>query len=244
MVRSRHRRRANRLRTAARWLGTLGAAMLVLAGAAAAVSQAKALRRQSAAQDWLRQAQEHEANQQWLEAAQAIEAYLSLEPGAADQRVRLARLYASGTLDTDQREHAIDLLYRALGICRDDERLPLQIRLSEFLLAAERFSEAEAQANEVIQAHPQDRGALRVRALALLRQYKRGELDHTLSRNLPIVAWLDEARRANRNDVALAEFTAAAYRNLELGVSGHPSVVARERLGGARPGGVIQSFSF
>jgi hypothetical protein len=230
MVRSRHRRRVNRLRTASRWLGMFGAVMLVMAGVAAAVSHAKALRRQSAAQDWLRQAQQLESNQQWLEAAQAVEAYLNLEPGAVDQRVRLARLYASGDLDADQREHAIDSLYRALGICQGDQRLSLQIRLSEFLLAAGRFSEAEAQAVEVIRARPQDPGALRVRALALLRQYKRGELDHSLSRNLPIVVWLDEARRANRNDAELAELTASAYRNLELGVPGHPSVAGRERL--------------
>src|SRR6188472_1517163 len=98
MVRSRHRRRVNRLRTASRWLGMFGAVMLVMAGVAAAVSHAKALRRQSAARDCLRQAQQHESNQQWLEAAQAVEAYLNLEPGAVDQRVRLARLYASGDL--------------------------------------------------------------------------------------------------------------------------------------------------
>jgi tetratricopeptide (TPR) repeat protein len=233
MVRRRHRRRSNRYRTAARWLGLLGGAALVLVAVAVAVGQAKSMRRQAAAQDWLQQAAEHESNQQWLQAAQAVEAYLDLQPEAADQRVRLAKLYAAGAQNTEQSEHIIAALYRAVGICREDERLPLQVRLGELLLAAERFSEAETQTHAVIQSDPQNSSALRVRALAQLRRYRRGELDRMLSRNLPIVAWLDEARRANPGDVELAELTAAAYRNLDLGVPGQPSVADREQLADA-----------
>lgn len=241
MVRRRHRRRSNRYRTALRWLMVLGSATLACAAVAVAVGHAKSMRRQFAAQDWLQQAQHHESNQQWPEAAQAVEAYLNLQADAADQRVRLAKLYARSAPDAQQNEHVIDVLYRAVGLCRDGERLPLQLRLGELLLAAERFSEAEAQARTVIQSRPENSSALRVRALALLRQYKRGELDHTVSRNLPIVAWLDEARSANPHDVELAELTAAAYRNLELGVAGNLSVAARERLADACLDGLVQA---
>jgi Tfp pilus assembly protein PilF len=233
MTSTRHRRRPNRQRRAVRWLAILGGATLALAAVSGAASHIKAIRRQQAARQWLQVADEHQAQQRWLEAAQAVEAYLNMEPAADNQRVRLARLYSMGAETADQRERAIDLLYRALGVSPHEQRLPLRLSLAELLLASERWSEAQIQAQQIIEAHPQDPNALRIRALALLQQYKRGELDRTVSRNLPIVAWLDEARRANRCDVELAELTALAYRDLELGVSADVSVATREQLADA-----------
>ena len=212
-----------------RWLAMIGSAALVLPVIMGAVSHTRSLRQQQAAQELLQRANELESQQRPREAAELLEAYLALQPAADNQRVRLAMLYADGIEADEQREHGIALLYRAVGVCRNEERLSLQTRLGELLLTAGRFSEAEAQAAQVIQSRPHDPSALRVRALALLRQYKRGELDRTLARNMPIVAWLDEARRANPNNVELAELTAAAYRNLELGVSGRCSVASREQ---------------
>jgi tetratricopeptide (TPR) repeat protein len=72
-----------------------------------------------------------------------------------------------------------------------------------------------------------------VRALGLLREYQRGSFDHRVSRSLPVVAWLDEARRANPTDIELAELTATAYRDFGLGVPGRPSATEREGLADA-----------
>lgn len=225
-----HRRRTAHRQWRSRWLSRLSVvALLLIAGLVGAV-QARAWRRHLAAQALLQQAAERESEQQWIAAADYVDAYVNLCPDDASQRVKLAQLYVRGVEDAPQREQAIHLLYRALGVCQDNERLPLRSDLALLLLTAERFSEAEAEAILILKVRPHDAAALRVRALALHEQYRLGALDYRVSRSLPVIEWLEEARRAHPDDIKLAELTAAAYRNSALGAPGHPNVAQREQL--------------
>lgn len=233
MTARQHNRRSYHRHARLRWMIVLGAGAFVLMAGALLAVQGRAWRRQLAADNLLQQSQQREQEQQWLEAADLLEEYLNLRPDAADQRVRLARLYVSGAQDAAQQEKAIDLLYRALGVCQSAERLALRKDLAGLLLTAERFSEAEAEASQILVAEPDNAAALRVRAIALLRQYQGGSLDYRVARSLPIIAWLDEARRANPADIELAELTAASLRDLELSAPGQPTVAQRESLADA-----------
>jgi tetratricopeptide (TPR) repeat protein len=186
-------------------------------------------RRQRAASQFLQQAADHEERQEWLAAAECLQNYLDLEPAAEDQRVRLARLFAAGTEDdAEQQQRTIELLYRAVGVCREEERVPLQRQLAERLFKSGRCDEALAVSANALASQPDDVTTLQVRALALWRQYRRGELDDWQIRKLPVIAWLDVARRAQPANVELAEATAAAYRDLHLAAPDSLNVSSRE----------------
>lgn len=174
------------------------------------------------AQVFLQRAEQHEQDSKWFEAADYINRYLQLAPNAGSERIHLANTFAKGANTYSQRQRAIDLLYRAIGAGVAEEELALRKQVGEFLLQNGRYVEAADEADKVLalarKDSPEEAGGLRVRALALVRQYQTGALGREASGSVKILDPLAHAYKRNPDDLVLAELLARAYLDEKLAI--------------------------
>lgn len=149
---------------------------------------------------FLTRAAELEAEGRWDEAARYLFQYLAVRPDDAAALSRVARAYDSSRNDTSR---AIELYYQAIGLADSKDRQTLKCRLVEMLFAEGRYVEAETEAQELLGDRFDPLGQ-KVVALAILQQFRRGQLAAT-GRNSQVVGQtLEAAVRRNPEDVELA----------------------------------------
>jgi tetratricopeptide (TPR) repeat protein len=196
------------------YFGLIGAGLAISLLAAAIV--VRAWKKDRAAQQLLTESIELEQAGDWRGAVERLEGYLNLRPLDDAERIRIARICSSGAESTAEREQAIDLLYRSLGTGIPDQGGAIRHQLAEHLLQCERWPEAEAEAGKLLEIWPDDARAVRIRALALARQYHFGHLQHVVPSKLPVLDWLTRAHEAHPGDLEIAELLATLLLDTEL----------------------------
>lgn len=174
----------------------------------------------------LQRADQLESNSEWFSAAEHIQRYVQLFPRADQERVRLAQVYEKGVKTPSQRDRAINLHYRAVGISSADQQLVLRRRLARLLLENQRFAEARAEAEKLLATLPFDSEGKEIRAKALWSLWENGALVREgLNRRPatigeagtnPVIIALEDAFEASPDNIALAVALANAYRDREL----------------------------
>lgn len=170
-----------------------------------------------------------EAESKWTDAAEYLSRYLQLAPDDHPQRIRLARTYEKGITHPQQRPRAIGLYYRAIGAGVKEEELALRQSVGSLLLSTGRYIEAEKEAAEILKVDSQDAKGLRLRAIALVREYQSGALSRESLGKMAIVDALRKGFATNPDDVELAQLLAYALRDEELCRLELPDVFAKDR---------------
>lgn len=106
--------------------------------------------------------------ERWEQAATAYHHYLQLRPDDHEALLRRAEAFDKLTDNESTLPQAVSLYSQAVRSNR--ERTDARLRLAELLLESNRAAEAAEQARLVAQAEPENRGAARTLAQALLKQ--------------------------------------------------------------------------
>jgi len=160
-------------------------------------------------------AEEFDAADSPLEAAGQWRLYLSVHPDDSKAQVRLAQSFGKGVLrvgDRSRLARAVNLLYEAAGLAEEQDQPAVRTLLAEALLASQRFTEAQAQADLVLKTHPRDKDAKRFRALALFGQVQAGTLTPERIKSAAIAVALEEALELQPGNPLLARLLADVYR--------------------------------
>jgi len=158
------------------------------------------------AADFLSQAETLEQEGDYRRAAELLRRYTSLRPSDGPARVRLARTFDRVLLSPQDVSRAAELYTKALGAVPDEPGL--RQRLIELLMQLDQYGAARQHAETLLEVEPENRVALRSRALALLGLFRQG------SKNLLLetLAALETARGVAPDDVTLAVGLASLHR--------------------------------
>jgi len=203
--------------------------LLVLAGIGGAGYVVRNWQLQRTSTIFLTRADEFEASENWLKACENLDRYLRLVPDDHAARIRLARTFEKGAVTSSQLQRAIALYFRAIGTGEKSEELELRQNVGALLLKSGRFIEAEQEANHILELAPNDPKGLRLRAIALLRQYQTGALARESLGQVGILASLRSAYGANEGDYELTELLSVALRDNELARAEVPEEVEADR---------------
>jgi tetratricopeptide (TPR) repeat protein len=182
------------------------------------------------AEYFLTRADELEQESKWMQAADYVNRYLQIFPDAAQERVRLARVFAKNTPTPVQRQRAIDLLYRAIGANIPEEEGALRTQVGELLLQNRRFIEAGAESEKLLRLPSGEIAGKRMKALALVGQYQTGALAGESASKVKVIEALVQAQQANPAEVEIASLLARAYLDTELARRELPEVSQEARL--------------
>lgn len=191
------------------------------------------IRRERTAKAYLERAEQLLSERKPRAAAESLQAYLQLKPTDGVVRARLADVYGGAAVTPDEKRRAIELDYEALGHLPDDETLApglneshLRLRLGELLLATEAYPGAEANADRLLTIANAETGsvssgrqpsslrsqALRMRALAICEQFRRGSWKNDAGERRSLSEIVAEALEFNPGDNALTPILAQIYR--------------------------------
>jgi hypothetical protein len=169
-------------------------------------------------------------------AAECLQGYLRTSPQDGAIRVRLAEIYDESASTPDDKRHAVELYYQALGYCSDggspersaelrEKELPLRMRLGELLLETEEYPAAENNAERLLELakaklevdpeSKQSRGvrsqAARMLALAIYAQCKLGSWKPRSAERRCVSDIVANALEINPGDRNLTSILAGIY---------------------------------
>ena len=113
-----------------------------------------------------------EQEQHYAQAAAYLSRYILLNPEDPAARVRLATTFDRADADWSQVDRATRYYYQALGVA--PENVDLRQRLTELLMAQQRWPAAQSEAEQLLAAQPDDPRALRTKALAKFYKARAG----------------------------------------------------------------------